>query len=53
MTNIHLTDSEEEAIFVGFVKDHEELYNKTKGGVSLGAVRQQLQAVFQCVQNLV
>ena len=28
MTNIYLTDSEEEAI-VDFVKDHEELCNKT------------------------
>ena len=28
MTNIYLTDSDEEAI-VDFVKDHEELYNKT------------------------
>ena len=28
MTNIYLTDSNEEAI-VDFVKDHEELYDKT------------------------
>ena len=28
MTNIYLRDSDEEAI-VDFVKDHEELYNKT------------------------
>ena len=28
MTNIYLTDSDEEAI-VDFVKDHEQLYNKT------------------------
>ena len=40
-----------------FVKDHEELYNKTneyfKDKVSLGAVRQGLQAVCQGVQDLV
>ena len=30
MTNIYLTDSDEEAI-VDFVKDHEELYDKTNG----------------------
>ena len=30
MTNIYLTDSDEEAI-VHFVKDHEELYDKTNG----------------------
>ena len=28
MTNIHLMDSDEEAI-VDFLKDHEELYDKT------------------------
>ena len=28
MTNIYLTDSDEEAI-MNFVKDHEELYNKS------------------------
>ena len=28
MTNIYLTDSDNEAI-VDFVRDHEELYNKT------------------------
>ena len=28
MANIYLTDSDEEAI-MDFVKDHEELYNKT------------------------
>ena len=31
MTNIYLTDSDEEAI-VDFVKDHEELYDKSKSG---------------------
>ena len=30
MTNIYTTDSDEEAI-VHFVKDHEELYDKTNG----------------------
>ena len=60
MTNIYLTDSDEEAI-VDFVKDHEELYDKankhfkekSKEGMSLGEMRQQLQAVCQSVQDLV
>ena len=60
MTNIYITDSDEETI-VDFVKDHEKLYGKTsrrfqglsKEGVSLGAVHQQLQAVCQGLQNLV
>ena len=31
MTNIYLRESEEEEAIVDFVKDHEELYNKTNG----------------------
>ena len=59
MTTTCLTTSDEEAI-VDFVKDHQELYDKTtelfkdkEKSVSLGAVHQQLQAVCQGVQDLI
>ena len=56
MTNIYVTDSDEEAI-VGFVKDHEELYNKSdeyfKDKARKGCLWKQSQAVCQGVQDLV
>ena len=58
MTNIYLMDSDEEAV-VDFVKDHEELFDKTNEYFKddrkecLGEVLQQPQAVCQGVQDLV
>ena len=53
MTNIYLTDSDEEAI-VDFVKDHEELYEKNKDkDMRVTDICQQLQAICKSVQDLV
>ena len=59
LTNIYLTDSDEEVI-VKFFRNNEELYNKTnkhyKGqgqeGMAVGEVRQQPQVVCQSVHDL-
>ena len=61
MTNIYLTDSDEEAI-VDFAKDHKELYNETSEHFKDKARKELLweallssspQAVCQSVQDLV
>ena len=56
MTNIYLTDSDEKE-FVDFVKDHEELYDKTSEHFRDKARKELLweesQAVCQGVQHMV
>ena len=60
MTNVYLTDSDEEAI-VDFCEgprrvirqDYLTFKGQIKEGVSLGGVCEESQAVCQCVQDLV
>ena len=51
MTNIYLTDSDDEAI-VDFVKDHEELYDKTNEHFKDKARNDCLWDRFACSHNL-